>query len=378
MTTFSSTSRSSPSSSDATLRPFEWLTSSQSVLPIIESLNLSKKIALHLGCGSSTLGETMVNELDFEYVLNIDKDSETLDRMRRRWEERNKTTMSSSSSASSNQQEQEQQSHHQQQRLEYQVVDFACSPPGVDEMPHSPYPLIVEKSTLDCTLCSTDASTGLLSLVYQHLAVGGYYVLISFNSLELLLPLLRDLPGANWTVSHYEMARQVEDLNGCYINTNNSESASLSCVSIESQVPDTDLSTRSLRVIICQKNESTQTMGISSSSSSSSVPHSTDRDVLDWDAVQHHIVTTNNIWYRTLHPLLTETRQREIEGLFGDKSSLRSLLECYHILFSDAERQDLTYDYFLEDWHAYQESHPNIPATEMNLTTALNFLKEMQ
>ncbi|KAI2502704.1 hypothetical protein MHU86_11761 [Fragilaria crotonensis] len=310
----------------------------------------------------------MVNELDFEYVLNIDKDSETLDRMRRRWEERNKkTTSSSSSSASSNQQSR----HHQQQRLEYQVVDFGCPPPGVDEMPHSPYPLIVEKSTLDCTLCSSDASTGLLSLVYQHLAVGGYYVLISFNSLELLLPLLRDLPGANWTVSHYEMARQVEDLNGCFINTNKSESA---CASIESQVPDTDLSTRSLRVIVCQKNESTMGM----SSSSSSVSHSKDHDVLDWDAVQHHIVTTNNIWYRTIHPLLTDTRQREIENLFGDNSSLRSLLECYQILFSDAERQDLTYDFFIEDWHAYQESHPNISVTEMNLTTALDFLKEMQ
>ena len=300
----------------------------------------------------------MVNELGFEYVLNVDKDAETLGRMRRRWEETNTNT---ASSTGSEQEETQIQTTTQIQRkcLEYQVVDFGGPPPGADEMPHSPYPLIVEKSTLDCTLCSADASTGLLSLVYQHLAVGGYYVLVSFNSLELLLPLLRDLPGANWTVSHQEMSRQVEDLSACHATTNNSTSLTSAGVS---QVPDTDLSTRTLRVIICHKNKS----------------HSNDLDVLDWDTVQHHIVTTNNTWYRTLHPLLTETRQREIEELFGDNSSVRSLLECYQILFSDAERQDLTYEYFLEDWHAYHESHPNVPTTGMTLTTALDFLTEMQ
>ena len=339
----------------------------------------------------------MVNELDFEYVLNIDKDEETLERMRRRWEDGNEHENSNSHS--------QQQQKNKHTCLEYKVVDFCCALPGADELPHSPYPLIVEKSTLDCTLCSADASTGLLSLVYQHLAVGGYYVLISFNSLELLLPLLRDLPGATWTVSHQKMTRQVEDVSrhGIAIGSSSNSSSQKSTIpdnipiesssphawcagNCESQVPDTDLSTRILNVLICHK-----TCDLSQDQ------YTTTTTMLDWDAVQHHIVTTNNIWYQTLHPLLTETRRREIEQHFGAtvvggdpdddddndntlfvSSSFRSLLECYQILFSDAERQDLTYDYFLEDWHAYVDNHPNVPTTEMTLTTALDFLQEMQ
>ena len=39
---------------------------------------------------------------------------------------------------------------------------------------------------------------------------GGVYLVISFHELDLILPLLRDLPGAQWTVTHTTMERQVE------------------------------------------------------------------------------------------------------------------------------------------------------------------------
>jgi hypothetical protein len=370
---------------DSKIRPFEWLTSSQSLQPIIESLEQlpSERTALHVGCGSSIVGEWLVEELDFSRVVNIDCDREILDRMERRW--KNKQGAADCDD----------------DRVTFQCVDFvdraaALRIPSSQPNEHTDqdisnsttanadqkFDLILDKSTLDCTLCSEDASTGLLRLVYRHLAVGGYYVVISFHHLNLLLPLLQDLPGANWQTRVTIMPRQIEDLIG-------SSTPQVLDEGKASTVPDTMLSTRTVNVVICQKQNGD--------------------DLLDWDLVQKHIHATNNAWYQTLNPLLSEERRLQLERDFSvppkavddtsatsvkssSSQSLRRLTvpKCYTVLFTDAEREHLTYDNFLEDWRAYivgqqeqrttsgSRDHTTEDEETMSLATALDFLQEMQ
>ena len=93
--------------SDDDCTPFEWLTSPSSLKPLIilhaltplshttaASPTLNTKTdhssdmqqtytgkALHVGSGSSTLGEFLVEDLGYDLVVNIDKDVETLMKM---------------------------------------------------------------------------------------------------------------------------------------------------------------------------------------------------------------------------------------------------------------------------------------------------------
>ena len=83
----------------------------------------------------------------------------------------------------------------------------------------------------------------------------------------------------------------------------------------ESQVPDTELFTKRLRVFICQKlmRENTSSLLLfSSDHDDTTITFST----LDWDSVQHYIETTKNVRCRTLHPLMTESRIHELERDF--------------------------------------------------------------
>ena len=72
------------------LRPFEWLTSAASLIPLIRPLlaldsNVAARI-LHVGCGSSVLGEELLlNAPDILQVVNVDNDAEILQRMELRW-----------------------------------------------------------------------------------------------------------------------------------------------------------------------------------------------------------------------------------------------------------------------------------------------------
>ena len=58
------------------------------------------------------------------------------------------------------------------------------------------------------------------------------------------------------------------------------------------------------------------------------------------------------------------------------------LKQCYEILFTDAEKEHLAYEYFLEDWEAYCErlgkGDTIHPREGMTVDIALDFLKEMQ
>lgn len=345
---------------DTKLRPFEWLTSSQSLKPVmLESIDwkgghASTKNILNLGCGSSVVGEWLVEDLDYGRILNVDVDDEVIQRMGRRWKNKYSTDEA------------------MQSRNVYECVDVSIRDDEKSQLSssaaalfsedteHPMFDIVLDKSTLDCTLCSATASTGLLRLMYKHLKPGGYYVVVTFHDLHgLMLPLIQDLPGANWqSVTHSELARQVEDL----VGNNNA-------APILSTVPDTMLSTKTVNIIVCQKAQ---------------IDSETNK-LLDWDVIQKHIENANNAWYQTINPLLSDERKQQIEQAFVDRLAAGGELElpaCYEILFTIPEREHLTYEYFMEDWEAYvvaaAEKGNAIANDAMSLETALDFLQEMQ
>ena len=72
---------------DSMIRPFEWLTNAESLKLLISEHVLSSsepsnsRKALHVGSGSSVVGEFLVEELDFDLVVNADKDEDTMNKM---------------------------------------------------------------------------------------------------------------------------------------------------------------------------------------------------------------------------------------------------------------------------------------------------------
>jgi hypothetical protein len=101
-------------------------------------------------------------------------------------------------------------------------------------------------------------------------------------------------------------------------------------------------------------------------------------------------------WYRFQNPLLTEARSKELEQAFlsscheGDENGratklhqaqqepLLDLPSAFVALFTPAEREHLIYEHFLEDWQAFQDKRPELPADTMSYETAVAFLQEMQ
>jgi SAM-dependent methyltransferase len=302
------------------VQPFEWLTSSESLIPVLQSLSLpSHRTALHVGSGSSTLGEVLIQELGFDLVVNMDKDDETLQRMKERWRSRSDNADS---------------------------MRFLCSdwiqPDATRQLQDTKFDLVLDKSTLDCALCSEHSTAALLTLVYDHLKPGGYYVVISFHQIQFLKPLLQDCPGTHWDVSTQVITCQVEDL---IRGTTNK------------QPVDT---TRTANVLICHKQLESE------------------GEKLDYATVETHVQTTNNYWFQQLNPLLSHARRAQLERDF-EGIEMKTLSECYQILFTDQERELLTYEFFLEDWDEYCKMHPSVTSVHhMTLAVALDFLNEMQ
>ena len=104
-------------------------------------------------------------------------------------------------------------------------------------------------------------------------------------------------------------------------------------------------------------------------------------------------------WFVLSNPLVTQMREEVLRRSFGLKLGLSSqevggdfggrflsLNGCYDILFTDDERSDLPFEYFLEDWSAFIDSYNSqsgerdaLKRTDaMTLNVALQFLKAMQ
>ena len=98
--------------------------------------------------------------------------------------------------------------------------------------------------------------------------------------------------------------------------------------------------------------------------------------ILDRNEVRHHVYTTNDVWFQSTNPMLTRTRHNDLKNAFGDE--LLDLQTCYTVLFTEAEREHLTFEHFMQDFDAFLETRQNITRECMSFETAVDFLEEMQ
>jgi hypothetical protein len=397
-----------------------------------ENLDYPAKIklnALHVGCGTSTVGEALMclcervnvsnnSEKEVQYILkyghvvNVDIDNTALDSMQKRWEK---------------------QQVHDVGKMDWRYIDFANE--ETCRMALDPYQtmssctqgggyfdLVLDKSTFDCLLCSEyEAVVGLLCEVYHSLRIpaaitktsvginrdqqsesrwGGVYVLITFHPLEFVRQMLTELPGAEWAVEHEVVRREVEDWTACNERDGFEEIISLYNIATNSITssgihkldepgvdsieegryawstgtfhPDENYR-RTINVFTCRR--------LSFGSSHTSPKHY----FLDREAVRQHVERCCNEWYKTTIPMVTSEREEEISIAFStsvmdsqDASATLDLKQCYDVLFTELEKEHLDYDYFLEDWEAYCDKHHVLHRDSMTLDVALDFLREMQ
>ena len=418
---------------EESIRPFEWLTSSESLEPIVQECLQGRQNArvLHVGCGSSTWGENVACRFGRHVcvVVNVDNDRETLGKMERRWKNKDKTKKKTLDG-----------DHDKCASMEFRVTDFSVFGTNTDDdndantdndtniqsdpKEDGSYDLVMDKSTMDCTLCSDRATTGLLCQVYRSLRDdGGVYLLVSFHHIDLLLPLLRDCPGAHWDVQHRTIRREVEDLIGGNARTVDSSQNNIAGTSqkgatlgLDGVDPESGTNTtttttttttssstvwstgsfqpsddyrRTVNVLICRKRKRHRDDTVP-------IPLSS---VLDYESVQQHIHRTNNDWYQSQNPLLSEGRIGSLRDAFLERTAntdgCLTLTERYRVLFTEDEREHLTFEHFLDDWQAWchqrradsdkgtngdpddqQDIQPEEPI--MSLAMAMDFLREMQ
>ncbi|KAL3799166.1 hypothetical protein HJC23_002294 [Cyclotella cryptica] len=212
--------------------------------------------ALHVGCGTSTVGESLLYltenvsvckgdsasncisqqefvmpqyKLQYGHVVNVDIDNTALDTMKNRWKllDMKHNGMCGKMDWRYVDFQNEESCRVALDPL-YRTISSSCSQGLVGGY----FDLVFDKSTLDCLLCSeSDAVAGLLCEVYRalripclnptectddinldHLSWGGIYVLITFHPLEFIRQLLIRLPGAEWMVEHEVVRREVEDV----------------------------------------------------------------------------------------------------------------------------------------------------------------------
>ena len=214
------------------IQPFEWLTSPESIGGFIQEyvigdssenndidndqkdsidLPFSNLRALHIGCGSSTVGEYLIRKLGFSKVVNVDKDIEIMEGMAERWSElktysdEKKDAAAQEHSDSDEKQEEDRlvppstvlhanddsDSSSLLERIQrYDRMEFWCLDYTSESLPEDysdSFDLVVDKSTLDCTLCSDcSATASFLTEIYRTLRMdGGVYLVIWVSTLTL-------------------------------------------------------------------------------------------------------------------------------------------------------------------------------------------------
>lgn len=316
-------------------RPFEWLTSPASLATIVDRLR--PKRILHVGSGSSVLGEYIVETFPFvSECVNVDIDAVTLNNMRLRWNTLHKNDVIAN-------------------RLKFvdaDLSDRSCLAAFEDHC----FDLILDKSTLDCLLCSENGVTGLFTHIHRLLSIGGSYVVVSFHEVEFLRPLL-SLPGADWDIHHSRMARQVEELRWPGKLGKNRDRQKANTCQKQNDDPSSSQG-RSLNVFQCILRGASK---------------------LDYETVHSHVHATTNHWFKTENPIMTSRRKEELNSAFAlFETETVCLRDAYLILFTEAEREHLSYDLFIDDWQAYILDKPDLPRNCLSLDTALAFLEEMQ
>ena len=150
-----------------------------------------------------------------------------------------------------------------------------------------------------------------------------------------------------------------------------------------------------------------------SSSPSSSLQDNEDisanTEYLDRDKVRIHIHDCNDLHFKEHNPMITHVRKEHIKNLFMEKiiegqeekqqydncnesncdeillkASVLPLQSCYDILFTDAEKEHLTFEYFMEDYVVFlqeqQQKEHGLLCNQDGMTyeSAILFLEAMQ
>ncbi|CAE7839989.1 CARNMT1 [Symbiodinium sp. CCMP2592] len=142
---------------------YEWLLPFADLQPVFEKLELERGLessVVVVGCGTSDLSKDLHLALGFHQVLSIDNDEAVIRHMKAR--------------------------HRDLKGLTFALGDLTVYSEVVVD---GNADLVVDKSTLDCLLCS-DAAAGLICCVYRMLRAGGFYVVISFHDTDFLVSLL--------------------------------------------------------------------------------------------------------------------------------------------------------------------------------------------
>jgi hypothetical protein len=350
-------------------------------------------------------------------VYNVDNDTQAMHDMERRW----------------------QTLHPHDQRMQFLLVDYSdLDHQHHNELPDGSMDLIVDKSTLDCALFHDAAAAGLLAEVQRLLHPdGGVYLIVSFHPPRFILDLvLRPCPGMqDWEFTHHVMLRHTEELSNCTKQphslpssiqppTNKGEhlfdATGASCPTTPTTPIDTSISaTPTWSSGRFQPDEMYRTTVNVYLCRPPPVDRRTGLPRPDISALQQHIHQCTNEWYQQHNSMITTARLDDLHHSFqqalhtkhvrengstqqgldkNDKSNdgndeaikddeaYLPLPECYRVLFTDEEREHLTYEYFLEDWDAYCTSHATVTPTTgsmmrkdaMNYETAADFLREMQ
>lgn len=429
---------------EASSSPFEWLTNFQSLRHLVlpsyiiggispppsstASTDLNKHSlklnALHMGCGTSTIGESLLclrekdvcgYQLQYGHVVNVDIDKDALDVMQHRWRQRELQT---------------QQLDITLGVMDWRYLDFksedscrSALDPLYHNLVQSPsnsnkelggyFDLVLDKSTLDCLLCSeTDVVAVFLCEVYRALRVptmesepslgadnmqtgGGVYVLVTFHPVEFIQQLL-ELPGAHFEIQYEVIQRKADIVNTIdalevdevVAGTNPSE------FDPETYVPPASSAWKSGSFSPDENYRKTITVFTCRRRLHPKQEESNHIHTLDRQLVREHIESTCDKWYQTSIPMVTSEREAKLRLDFqyvflsekGAGSSLNEegtldLKTCYELMFTDEEKQVLPYDYFIEDWEAYCTNlirGDDFPRQDMTIGTAIDFLKEMQ
>jgi len=251
---------------------------------------------------------------------------------------------------------------------------------------------------------------------------GGAYVVVSFHHPDFLTKLFGECPGTDWTVTHSVVERRVEDLAVAVADGSSADADPEQArqdvsgengpvVGLEATAPaasawspegtfEPDIAYgKTVTVVLCRRRPR---------------DHAGDGSVaasgLDRDAVQRHVHRCTDDWYRSMNPMLTSRRREALRDKFdgigsaddgGERQQQQcnrtvSLEEGYGMLFTEEEREHLTFDLFLEDWNAFvvegsdcravegggrgqQHNRHALPmADSMSFETAVKFLEEMQ
>ena len=452
--------------------------------------------ALHVGCGTSTLGESLAclrenyyhdngnstskYTLQYRHIINVDNDQKALDSMKYRWECKARTSSSSPSilgeGRGDNNGHEESIMPGYSYGMDWRHLDFASDEScrlALDDVYRRMWQttnnkdardaiciedndtqppaggcidLVIDKSTLDCLLCSeTYVIAQFLCEIYRALRIpivvedesnnttdedhddvswGGVYVLITFHPVEFVETLLKHLPGADWDVQYQVIQRQVEDITclssstleldeldntGNHLRTEKKGShddgknvhistlqTTTTCAWSSGTFHPDDNYRRTVNAFSCRRRRPRPTSNNDNPSSSTTMP----TYILDREEVRKHIEQTCDEWYRLTNPIVTKAREEQLRAAFlrsamleassieissGIEDVLLDLEMCYAIIFTDAEKEHLDYEHFLEDWDAYcstsrgqgKDGH-SINQGGMTVSIALDFLNEMQ